>query len=414
VSPAKLVSPARDERGMVLPLTMMALLVIASLTGVLLSIGTSEVAVSANHLRSTQALFLAESGLEDAFNTLRDTPAMTATAPTTLSAMTGLSGASPTLAAFGTYSVQYQKVGGNTVRIISTGTVANNGGTRTLTAVLTNNFTADAAIITQSSFTISGSPTVTGTCGTIHSNGSLAVSGHPTVSQNLTASGSYSASGNPVVGGTSGGGQPTRSVPSIVPSDFLAAAKAQLASNTIFQFKTDGRVLDGYDNLVTTVASGATYRGWTFTPGSPMNMWTVTGSSADDGTYYIEGHARVSGSPGSALTPWRATVITTGDIEISGNPEIQTHLPDTLFVAGYDVRVSGSPTLGFNGLIAAHEQIGITGGATISGFIIAEGASSVSGTITANETNGNAQITFNCGSVSSALVGSLRVLSWGM
>jgi Tfp pilus assembly protein PilX len=403
----------RDERGMVLPLTLMALLVIASLTAVLLSIGTSEVAVSANHLRSTQALFLAESGLEDAFNTLRDTPAMTATAPTALTAMPGLSGASPTLAAFGTYSVQYQKAGGNTVRLISTGTVANNGGTRTLTAVLTNNFTSSAAILTQSSFSISGSPNVAGTCGTIHSNGSLTVTGHPSISQDLTSSGSYSASGTPAVGGMAGGGQPTRSVPSIVPAEFLAAAQAQLAASTIFQFKANGQVLDGHGNLLLTLASGDTYRGWRFTPGTPSE-WVVAGNTADDGTYYMEGSARVSGSPGNPTTPWRATVIATGDIEISGSPEIQTHLPDTLFVAGYDVRVSGSPTLGFNGLIAAHEQIAITGNATISGFIIAEGASSVSGTITANETNGNAEITFNCGSVSSALRGSLRVLSWGM
>jgi hypothetical protein len=140
----------------------------------------------------------------------------------------------------------------------------------------------------------------------------------------------------------------------------------------------------------------------------------VSGNSADDGTYYVQGHVRVSGSPGSAVNPWRTTIIATGDIEVSGNPEVQTHLPDTLFIAGLDVRISGNPTLGFNGLIAAHEQIAITGSAEISGFIIAEGASSVGGTITADVTNGNAHITFNCGSVSSALRGSLRVLAWGM
>lgn len=401
----------RDERGMILPLAMMVLVVLASLTGALLAIGGSEVAVANNHLRSTQALFLAEAGVEDAFNTLRDSPTMTGTASTNLTAMPSLSGPSPTVAAYGSYSVQYQRVGGNTVRVVSTGTTAS-GARRPLTAVFTNNFTVDTAILTGGSFTISGSPNLEGNCGTVHSNVNLTVSGNPTVTHDLTATGTYTASGSPAVGGVAGGSQPQRSIPSIVPSEFLAAAKATVPATEIFQLKSNGQVLNGYDQVIDTVSPGGTYRGWTYNTGTPV-VWAVIGNTGYDGTYYVEGRATISGNPGNPITPWRTTVIASGDVVVTGGPEIQAHLADTLLVAGADVSVSGNPTLGFNGLIAAHEQIAVSGSAEISGYLVAEGATSVSGTIAANQTGGNARITFNC-SMSAPLRGTLRVLAWGI
>lgn len=409
-----LAAPGGDERGFVLPLALIVLIVLASLTGALLAVGSTESQVSSNHLRGTQAYFLAEAGLEDALNTLRDSAVTITSAPATLTSLPGLSGASPTLAAFGSYTVEYQRLGGSTVRVVSTGRTASGSATKTLTAVFSNAFAIDAAIVAGTNFSIGGNAVVNGTCGNVHSNGDLSVSGSPSVGGSLTATGAYVDTGHAAIGGTAGGGQPAKAVPTIIPSSFLASAKTTVPANQIFQLKSNGQVLDGYDSMVQTVASGATYRGWRYTAGTPAT-WAVIGDTGYDGTYYVEGNATISGNPGTASTPWAASVIATGSILVSGSPEMNTHLPDTLFVSGLDVQISGSPTLGFNGLVAAHEQVSISGNMTLNGFIVAEGASSTSGTVTQNAFGGSPTITFTCGAITPpGLAGTLTVVSWGI
>ncbi len=410
-----LLSGTRDETGFILPLALIALVVLAALSGALLAVGSTEVPIAANHLRAIQAQYLAEAGLEDAFDAFRVNPTTVATAPTLLTAVPNLNGASPTLAAFGSYTVKYQKTGGNTIRVISTGLNADGIATKVLTAVFTNDFggSGGPGILTGGDFTINGNPTITGTCGNIFVNGNLSVS-NPTVAGNVLATGTYTVTGTPVIGGTSGGGQPARTVPNVVPSDFLIAAKASLPASEVFQMKSDGRVLDGNNNLLTTLTSGATYRYFTYTSGSTAS-WSQTGNTGSDGAYYFEGNVSIAGSPGSNLSPWKASILATGYIDVAGTPVMQTHLTDTLLVAGTDVWVHGNVSLTINlpGLVAAHEQVNIQGSVSMSGYIVAQGAGSSSGLVVSDGLGGNTTITSNCGSISPPLADQLRILSWG-
>jgi hypothetical protein len=76
------------------------------------------------------------------------------------------------------------------------------------------------------------------------------------------------------------------------------------------------------------------------------------------------------------------------------------------------VKISGNPSQGFTGLIGAHEQIDVSGNATIKGFIIAEDAASASNTAKQNTISGNPTITYNCG-LNTPLQGPLPILTWG-
>jgi hypothetical protein len=281
-------------------------------------------------------------------------------------------------------------------------------------------FRSNDAILTNGQLSISGNATVQGQCGSVHTNNNLAISGHPTVTNAATATGTYTVTGNPSVGSGSGGSAPTETVPVINPTDFLNAAQASLPAGYLFQMKANGQVLNGAGTVLATLSSGGSYNYWSYTAGSPAS-WSLSGNSSAPGTYYFEGNATVSGSPGSQSTPWVTTLIATGHLIVSGSPTIQTDancgtncyaVKDTVFVAGSDVRISGSPTVG-SGLIAAHEQFKITGNATITGLIVAQDASGTDSTVISDSESGNPTINYGCG-LNPPLQGPLQILSWGL
>jgi len=129
----------RGERGIALSLALMCLMVLASLSAAMLAIGGSEVQIAANLLRDTQARFIAEAGLEDAFNYYRsDTsrlPASNATLSATVTDVTSnLSGPGTGLQGYGSYAVTAQIVGPYTVLLTSTGTSATGSASKMLRA----------------------------------------------------------------------------------------------------------------------------------------------------------------------------------------------------------------------------------------------------------------------------------------
>lgn len=409
----------RNERGVALPLALMAFVVLAALSAALLAIGSSEVQIASNHLHGTQAFYVAEAGLEHAYSVLRITPTLVTTnPPDSPTTVPGIAACTP-LGGFGCYTVQYRSAGANTntVFVVSTGTSTTGGAQRVLRVSMSTFFVSDDAIRTTGPLTISGNATVQGQCGGIHTNDDLALSGNPSLSGAATASGGpdgqndYTVTGNPSVGPGSGGDQPQQTIPVINPADFLNSAKASLPANQVFQMKANGQVLDGNGTLIITLPSGDSYNGWRYTYGTPA-QWQLSGSTGVNGTYYLEGNVTVSGNPGSP-TPWVTTLIATGDLIVSGNPEIQPSLTDTLFIAGLDISISGNPSNGFNGLIAAHEQFSLSGNLTINGFLIGEDASATSSTVTSNTVNGNPTITYSCG-LNPPLQGPLQILSWGL
>jgi len=398
----------RDERGMALPLALLALLVLVAQSSALLVIGSSEIQIAANLRGSTQAQFLAEAGLEDAFNTLRTTPTLlTTNVPASMTTLAGLSGPGTAVQSFGSYSVQYQSAGANTVLVVATGTAG--AAQRVLRATLSSQFTASDAFLTNGDLEISGNPTFNGACGTAHTNKDLEISGSPSLTTPATATGTYE--GNSTYGQ---GGQPKKTVPTINPASFLTAAQQTLPANQIYQMTSllglIGEVLDGNGNLLALLLPGDSYRGWEFKLGTPR--WDYNSNTNYDGTYYLQGDVKVSGSPGSSATPWNTTLIATGNITVSGNATVTSHLKDTFLVAGLDITISGSPTQNTSGIIAAHEQIKISGNPTIKGYVVAENATATSNTVTDDTLTGNLTITFDCG-LTPPLQGPLQFLAWG-
>lgn len=400
-----------DNRGLILPLTLLILVILSALAFAILSIGGSETQIAANHLGSIQADFLAEAGLEATFNTLRTTPTLVTNPGPNPAPITGNL---PT----GNYIVQYQAAGADTVRVVSTGTTTIGGSQKIRRAIMSTSFFSNNAILAKDTLTISGSSDVLSTggqCGDVHTNNNLELNGSNIhIVGDATASGTYNTSGNPDVDGIGEGGQPKETIPAINPTDFLNTAIATLPAGQIFQMKANGDVLNGNGAQLQHLNSGESYNGWRYTSGTPAE-WQFSGSSGHvNGTYYFEGNATLSGGPGSTANPWVTTLIATGNITVTGGPTIQTSVTDTLFIAGLDVDIHGNPgNTVFQGLIAAHEQFNLSGNVTVNGFLIAEDADSTGTLVTSNAVSGNPTINYHCG-FNPPLRGPLQILSWGL
>ncbi|MBI4609148.1 MAG: hypothetical protein HY726_09075 [Candidatus Rokubacteria bacterium] len=415
-----------DERGVAFPLALMALMVFAALSAAILTIGGSEVQISANLLRDTQARFMAEAGLEEAFNYYRsDTsrlPASTAAYSTTVTTITGnFFGPGDSLSGYGSYAVTAQTVGPYTVLITSTGTSATGSASKVLRTLVTIGFTSNDAIRNNGDFDRNGSgsrPTTAGTCGSAHANEDFTKDGNPTFEQGLTATGSAESPGT--------GSKPKKTVPTISSADLRKTARATNPTTT-FDMKPDGTVVDG-DNAsqtptCTVTGSGAgakasrTFRGWKWeVSGSTCtgtSTWSLTSdTSASGATYYFQQDVDLTGGPSM-----QATIITTGNIQVSGNVSLTPHLTDTLLIADKDIDLGGNPASTVQGLIAVHEQIKLQGNVKVTGFILAENAAAVSSLVTASpgavQISGNPQVEYNCGG-SPPIPGPIRFLAWGI
>jgi hypothetical protein len=106
------------------------------------------------------------------------------------------------------------------------------------------------------------------------------------------------------------------------------------------------------------------------------------------------------------------TVLSGDNITVGANPVMKPFLTDTLLIADGDIKMAGTPGSSFTGLIAAHEQIEISGNTSITGYVIAEGAASTHSLVTANTLSGDAVVSYDCGLNPPAL-GPLLIIAWG-
>ena len=113
----------------------------------------------------------------------------------------------------------------------------------------------------------------------------------------------------------------------------------------------------------------------------------------------------VEAAPGNLGALW-------GNLTVSGNPSLGPRLGDLLFLADRDIEISGNPDQGYNGFIAAHEQIKFNGNPTINGAAVAEAAPDTPGSpLPDNTVSGDARITYN-GGLSVPLSGIVRITAW--
>jgi hypothetical protein len=166
--------------------------------------------------------------------------------------------------------------------------------------------------------------------------------------------------------------------------------------------------------------------------------WTHCSSGAGhegintEGTFYIVGKAEISHDVGTAGDPLKVTLITYGSIEVSANPILAwddntttpatlnpTFSPNTMFVAGRDIKINGNPGQIFTGAFLAEEQLSISGNPNINGFFLAENNNpnisswdTGDGTVTISSISGNPTITYNCDAGIPALAAPPTIHAW--
>ena len=443
-------SRMKSEDGFALVLVLLALLVVSGLAAAMVTSGRTEVLVSVNQERAAQARGAAEAGLNHALavsitrvrnwkangfasasaaiTALLVGPDGNAATPADNGSLAALPGGVPAPparvvlnAAIGT---SYEAVAmddddasrglsaADHTRLTETGNATVDGNNRfvvraigygtggtTVTLEATVGPIILPAIVTNSNLTISGNPTISGSNGSVHSNGDLLISGSATnISQNATSSGNYSTTASPTIGGQVGGGFPPLPIPPVNAADYRGDAD--------FILKSDGTIRPRANEttvLCTGSACGASF-GWTPSAmGAGMlglTEWDIVpanSATAINGTFYVEGHARISGSPGSASTPLAITILAEGNIRITGNPDLKPDQPEIMFVTNMDLLIAGSTSqpLAFEGQMLVREQLDLAGSPEMSGQIIVQSVPSVSTLVTTNTISGNPSITYN-------------------
>lgn len=250
------------------------------------------------------------------------------------------------------------------------------------------------AIATNSDLTVSGNFSVLGASGSVHTNEDLTGDGSTgTIDGTATASGEYDYDDEDIAGT---GGAARIPIPTIAASDYEVFAD--------FILQSDGTMLTVATGAVCVWDAGSSCNNWDFDSGT--GGWSRTSNSnTGSGTYYVQGPASISGSPGSSKDPLQISVIAEGSISLSGSPSLQPATPDLLFVTDGDLKIIGNTEIELDGLsslevdgkMLAHEQIEIGGTSNLHGQLIAEDATNNDNLVTFNHIHGNATITYDGG-----------------
>jgi len=377
-----------------------------------------------NLLNDKQAFYIAEAGLAHGKMVLNQNIAnwskYATVNPTTLISATSLSG-------IGSYSVTTQAASGPGLLMTATGT-ANNSSTSVSSLVIVGYGNQGYAFATGQNLTISGSPAIAGTAGSVIANGNLTISGSPNIAMNAEAAGTYTVTppGAPVIGGFAGGGQAPALLNSITASTYSSTYDYQLRSN--------GNVKDSSGAVVFSYSShNPTWNCWTATPAKAATRrepavpatWTLTCSTPPNGTFYVQGNAVINSSVGSSASPWIATILADNSIQVTTNaatlymrPPVQSdgglyhaNTQNLLFIATGDLWIEGTATQTFSsGIAMAYEQVAISGNPTYSGYIVAQDSASASSLVTSDSISGNMQLTYN-GNLSNPLQGTVQTQS---
>lgn len=260
------------------------------------------------------------------------------------------------------------------------------------------------AIVTNGDLTLHGNASIEGPAGSVHSNGSLTIDGNSVgVAGNVSSTGELNCE-DPCdqVDGTATEGATEIAVPPIHASDYFHWADFVLTS--------DGTMTDQAGTLLCTWDSKTSCNNWDWN--SASGTWTLNSNSVTAGTYYVEGHAVTSGSPGSAKSPAQISIIAEGSIEISGSPKLQPDTPELLFVTDQDLKITGTiDTVGeaalVQGQMLVKGQAEIAGNASLDGQLLVEDLD-VGDLVTSNTIGGSVVITYTGG-----LGGSVfTVTSW--
>jgi hypothetical protein len=255
------------------------------------------------------------------------------------------------------------------------------------------------AIVTEGDLTVSGSvdvivddPNHPDPDAAIHSNGDLTVSGNATsINGTVTATGEWDVEDGDIMGS---GSAARVEIPAVSAADYAVWADYIL---------TDGGTMVNASTgaTVCTWSAKTSCNNWNWNSGT--GTWTISSNTATAGTYYVEGHASISGSPGSAKAPVAISIIAEGNIDISGSPKLAPDTPELLFVTDMDLKMLGSLDIVGDEIIAqgqmlVREQVDIGGNVSLLGQVLVQDAEdSVSNLVTSNHIHGSVDITYSGG-----------------
>lgn len=325
-----MVRRGRDEGGVILPMALFMLLILAALSAALLAIGRSEVQISANQLRGTQSLFVADGGLERAIRDFVATPDLVTNAKTDT---VTLFAKGTTLGSIGTYAVTYRSIGPSTVLVSSTGESSIGGGQRTVDSVVTTAFMAKYALLGESGVKVKKSSKIEGELGGVHDNTKTEVKcdGTPCIEKTATSSTSKCTdctSSHVGVPGSSGGNRKKVKVPNVKATDFTAD-----------YVMGDGTITDKTGTVVYNSKDDKKSDGWNGWTQGGNGEWVMSGDSPLNGTYYATKRIRITGNPGAPGAPWKATLLAgstknKGTVDIRGAAIMEPAISGLLIVAG--------------------------------------------------------------------------------
>ncbi len=277
------------------------------------------------------------------------------------------------------------------------------------------NFNPIHAIQVGGSLELAGNSAVAGIAGSVHANGDISTTGNSVnVSKTVSTSGTF----NPdppnfqSVGGTEKAA-PKISIPKIDPLKYWQDNHGLTQySSAWLDFCTDGKV---YSTVGATApctgpyVADEPYQGWDYN--SSTNTWSYNSAGTFPGVFYInQANVKITGSPGSAGSPWRATIIasagstsgscghTYGEIDVSGSPVVSSYgaIYGLTMMAGTDLIIGGTTQAVFSGLYAAHEQVLVNGNGTLDGSIVAQDHCDTPGTtVSSSKVTGSMSITYN-------------------
>jgi hypothetical protein len=218
------------------------------------------------------------------------------------------------------------------------------------------------AFVAGGDLKVSGNVDIYGANGSIHSNKYMDLGGSTHVTGDATSSGGGVV--DPAnVDGTVDTGAPEIPIPDINATNMKALADQAVADGAdVYLLQADGKVVK--DGVV--LADGTEYHGWKM---DASGDWSLSSNAADlDGLFYTPGSVVITG----CKTGINMTVLSEGNISISGNGMFNPYYENFFIVSLHDIKLSGTPQeTGDVGVILAREQIKASGNVFVRGTIMA-------------------------------------------
>ncbi len=420
-----------DERGtLFITAAVLLVVILALLAGVGTQWATQDMKRTGDYAKTRRAFYIAETGVQQAVNFFNYDSTGNSPGAATNGFDDELDGSNwpSSLASFtynsGTVTVSLTDNDDNDAdlqedvdhTVVLTATGSRDDVTSTIEAVIHRpTYKAPSAIITNGNLGGNGSFTVQGSLGSIHSNSNFDQSGlSGSTTQGATASGS--CTGAQCVSS----GVAKEDIPVIDPADYKSHAQYLLRSDGKIEDKTTSTVYMKHagcwklDGVPADPCSGDPVFGDVTQTGG--GLWKVQGSVAPDGMYYVEGDFASTSTP----DPWTVTILADGYIDFGGNADLVNYnggpsedIDNLFLIAGTDLEFSGNPSNTIQGVMAAGEQIDISGTVTLEGYVVASDTADVENLVSPNSTiSGSITVTYNGNVPAPFLSDTVIILAW--